>query len=194
MAQSVLRLRQGRLVAGQYFVSITPFSGEQGNYDRGLHTYLFTGSRPFTWVWAFSVDYPEEDDHPPVRMLVDGAPATDFVTPGISNNRYTFVFDVANGHHIVDFEGLPANITPLRKGFIVNTSEAKLTTQAPYATNFCWEFLYDNLGQGYAQFPYPGDPVVPRKDGSRLAADRLIRRKKMQASLRGELARWGEQS
>ncbi len=133
-----------------YFVPISPGSGEQGNYNRHPVLFFWT-ARPITWVWAFSTGFtPPNGAWPPVRLLVDGQPATDFVTP--TTNRYTFVFDVPDGHHIASAEGVGA-VEVLQKAFHLNTSGSPLAVQNPWTATTRFERTNNAYGNGSVQLP-----------------------------------------
>lgn len=158
-------LRGGALAQAAYFVPVDPSSGEQNEYNRHPTLYLFK-SRAITWSWAYSYGAfplgwqpPVAGDYPPVRMLVDGRPVSDWVKP--TANKYTFKVELPDGHHLVDFEGVPAGVEVMRKGFTVNASGSPLPVQRPWTSRTRFESSYGTVGFGAEQTAYPGELPSP---------------------------------
>jgi hypothetical protein len=109
-----------------YFVPISPGSSEQSTYNRFSVAFVFD-KRTIQWSWRFESN---PGTPPPVRMLVDGEPVTNWLVS--LNGIYTFEFTVGNGHHIAQPEvsGLLCCVLP--KPFVVNDTGAPLAEQGPW--------------------------------------------------------------
>src|SRR5688572_13143305 len=145
-------------MAFYYYVPISPSSGEQSNYDRNEKVfYWLTGA--VSWRWAFS--NPAPSPLPAVRMVVDGVPATDWVTP--ATNNYLFTFTPTNAHHIANPEIDPVflglhTVEVLAKPFIYNSTGSPLAVQAPYTAVNRFERLYPLHPIANVQVPYNATP------------------------------------
>lgn len=138
-----------------FFVPNNPTSGEELTYSR--HPWSFWWNvNSFTWRWKFAgVTF---GAWPPVRLLVDGQPATPWLRP--AGNAYDFQLNVPNGHHIVAAE-LQPGVIAFAKGFIVNSTGKRLATQKPWTATDRFEVTNGKMEQGYAQLTYPGRDFAP---------------------------------
>jgi hypothetical protein len=104
-----------------YFVPTSPSSGEESSYNRLAVAFVF-GARTFNWAWRFDAT---PSIWPRVRMLIDGAVATGWVSN--VGGIYTFPVAAENGHHVADFEfEAPVGAQVLRKPFVVNDTSGPL--------------------------------------------------------------------
>ena len=143
------------LAAPIYFLPVAPSSGEEIEYSR--QPFLFWWYvNTFTWRWKFTSL--KTGPWPTVRLLVDGKPATPYLTP--PDGVYNFSLTVPNGHHIVEAD-VPGNVITFAKPFLVNSTGKPLAVQNPWTASNRFELTNGKMQFGKAQVSYPGQPVVP---------------------------------
>lgn len=145
------------------FVPNNPGTGEHSSYNRYQYPFFWMVSS-FTWKWQFSTDYvPPGGVYPQVRLLVDGLPASAWVSS--TDGFYLFSLSgIANGHHVVSAEGTGVEV--LQKGFLVNTTGVRLPVQAPWTAVTWFERTHgagsiSGIAPGTAQVTLPiAAPVI----------------------------------
>lgn len=115
-----------------FFVPTAPGSGEHSTYNRSAVAFDATDfpTRHVRWLWRFD-ELTSTTLAAKVRMVVDGVPATDWVSYVHADvGGWLFEFDTTNGHHIASPEiqpgGPAASVPVLHKPFLVNDTGAPL--------------------------------------------------------------------
>ena len=146
-----------------YFSPEKPGSDEDGGYNR--HPVVFFWYQPglitWEWTWAQGVDPAGRR----MRLLVDGQPATGWVSPNpAAKGRYAFVFDLPDGHYLADVEAEDPAQQPkvMRKPFVVNRSGQALPEQTPWRACTRFDQSYIGLPNYAVKVRYPGHLPVPK--------------------------------
>jgi hypothetical protein len=146
-----------------YFSPEKPGSDEDGGYNR--HPVVFFWDRPglitWEWTWAQGVDPAGRR----MRLLVDGQPATGWVSPNpAAKGRYAFTFDLPDGHYLADVEAEDPAQQPkvMRKPFVVNRSGRALPEQTPWRACTRFDQSYIGLPNYAVKVRYPGHLPVPK--------------------------------